>query len=323
MINRIESIHFFTITISTNMTIQKLVIILFLVSLSLSKSYTQEVHNVPKAFDQLSTSPILTTIANKLNVPSEKGHFQGVQVIEENDSQKLLISGSSLQTAYILEANLKTNKTSKVIPLMSAPFRHAGGIQVSEPFLAVGIEDNFAKTISKVSLYHYQKNNLSKAIPNLTINRKGEAKKQTAGSTGLLTWHNQYLMVVSNWDSRGWDFYSIAPQKKEQQLLYSFAAPFSYPSYQSINLIKDKKAIYAVGFYKKELVNYADLVLVSKAKDFKPIMQIIASKSFNCTEEVDFNAAAGLQVDKMGKLQIWATQKYTDSQIAINTFSQK
>ncbi|MDT7829323.1 hypothetical protein RQM65_11655 [Pricia sp. S334] len=284
--------------------------------------YGQQVKNVLEAFEGLSSEPEIMVISNTIEVPSEEGHLQGVQLIENNGNEKLLISGSSLKQAYILQVDLATQKTDALISLMKEPYRHAGGIQVSEPYIVVGIEDNFTKTASKVCLYNYRDGNLSKARPTFSMDRKGEAKRQTAGSTGLLAIDTGYLMVVSNWDSRNWDFYRIDPEKNKQTMLASFAAPDDWASYQSINLIRDGKAIYAIGFYNKERVGHADLILVSSPENFEPIMEKVSTKTFNCTNAVDFGAAAGLQVDKQGNLHIWGTQRDPLKRIAVNKFSQ-
>lgn len=283
----------------------------------------QQVKNVPQAFAAMGSDPEIILINNAIEVPTEKGHFQGVQVISEDGNEKLLISGSSLSTAYMLQVDLAKQKTDKLIPLMEAPFRHAGGIQVSEPYVIVGIEDNFIKTVSKVCLYNYHDANLQKHAPNMTIDRQGEAEKKTSGATGLLALETDYLAIVSNWDSRNWDFYHIDPDKNEQKLLESFAAPDDWAGYQAINLIKDSEAIYAIGFYQKEAVGCADLILISKHGAFKPILEKVSTKTFNCKKGVDFGTAAGLQVDQKGNLHIWATQRDALEQIAVNRFSQQ
>ena len=284
--------------------------------------FSQQVKNVPKAFEALNSEPEIIILNNELKIP-RGGHLQGVQVIEKNGNEKLLISGSSFSKAYVLQVDLVTRKSDKLIPLMKEPYRHAGGIQVSEPYMVVGIEDNFNKTSSKICLYNYRDANLDKAQSNLTIEREGKAKQQTAGAAGLLALDNHYLMVVGNWDSRNWDFYSIAAEKGEQKILERFAAPDDWASYQAINLIMDEEAIYAIGFYKKEFVNYADLILVSRLEIFEPIMEKILTKTFNCRNEVDFSTAAGLQVDRNGILHIWGTQREALKQIAVNKFSQQ
>ncbi len=187
--------------------------------------FGQQVKNVPKAFEALSSEPEIILVKNKMRVPLDGGHLQGVQVIDSQGDEKLLISGSSLTQAYLLQVDLTARKADRLIPLMNEPYRHAGGIQVSEPYLVVGIEDNFAKTSSKVCIYNYRDTSLYNAQANITINRMGEMKLQTAGATGLLAMDNDYLMVVGNWDTRNLDFYRIDPKKKEQKMLGSFEVP--------------------------------------------------------------------------------------------------
>jgi hypothetical protein len=285
--------------------------------------FSQQVKNVPEAFEALSSEPEIILLDNTIKVPTDMGHFQGVQVIVKNGTEKLLVSGSSLTKAYILQIDLPTRKSDKLFTLMHEPYRHAGGIQVSEHYIVVGIEDNFAKTVSKVCLYNYRDTSLYKAQPNVSIYRKGEAKRQTAGATGLLVMGDNYLAVVGNWDSRNWDFYQISPEKGDHEILERFTAPDDWASYQSINLIKDEKAIYAIGFYQKETVGYADLILVSRLGSFELIMKKVISKSFYCNHGADFGSAAGLQVDNEGHLHIWSTQKNARNQIAVNKFSQQ
>jgi hypothetical protein len=281
------------------------------------------VKNVPEAFEALSTEPEIIFLSNQIKVPSNRGHFQGVQLIEKNGTEKLLISGSSLTKAYVLQADLASKKTEKLIELMHAPFRYAGGIQLSTPYVAIGIEDNFAKTSSKLCLYNYDNKNLHNARPSMIIDRKGEPKHKTAGSVGLLALANGHLMVVSNWQSKNWDFYLVSAVNSTQKVLGSFSAPDDWASYQSINLVMDKEAIYVLGFYQKELTGYADLILVSRPKTFQLIMEKVLTKTFNCKNGVDFNAATGLQVDKYGSLHIWGIQKNPMKQIIVNRFSQK
>ena len=215
-------------------------------------SVGQSVNNIMTAFEGLSSNPELIIIKNKIDIPAENGHFQGVQLIERDGKEKLIVSGSSKTEAYLLQIDLTTKKTDTLIRLMGDPYRHAGGIQISDPYMIVGIEDNILKTTSKVCLYPYRDKSFYKALPSITIERTGKPKQKTAGATGLLNMDDHYLAVVANWDSRNWDFYQIDPEKRTQQLLSSFAVPEDWGSYQSVNLIKDKNAIYALGFYSKK-----------------------------------------------------------------------
>lgn len=284
-------------------------------------SIGQSVNNVVNAFEGLCTKPELITIKNDIDIPAENGHFQGVQLIRSNAKEKLIVSGSSMKEAYLLTIDLATKKTDTLIRLMADPYRHAGGIQISDPYLIVGIEDNILKTSSKVSLYHYQDNSLYKALPLITIERTGTPKQRTAGATGLLNMPDHYLAIVANWDSRNWDFYQIDPEKRKQKFLTGFAVPEYWGSYQSVNLIRDGDAIYAIGFYSKKKLGHADLILVRNLASQKLIMKKIGTKTFNYKKKVNFNAAVGLQVDAQGKLHIWATQTNPGKKIQINKYT--
>lgn len=284
--------------------------------------WSQKVKNVSEAFNAIDPSPTTVYIKNTLDVPTENGHFQGIQAVKNHGRKKLLVSGSSLHQSYILQMDIESQKTDTLITLMREPFRHAGGIQVSNGHLAVGIEDNFKKTSAKACIYNYRNGNLYKSIPDVTIDRTGKAKRPTTGATGLLAREEGYLMVVANWDSRIWDFYSVEPVNGKYGLLKSFEAPDDWASYQSINLIMDDKNIYAIGFYQEMKTGRADLIYVSSVDYFKPQMKKIKTKVFNCTNGVDFNGAVGLEVEN-NEMHIWATQKNASEDIAINVFSKK
>jgi len=52
-------------------------------------------------------------------------------------------------------------------------------------------------------------------------------------------------------------------------------------------------------------------------------MEKVLTKTYNCSNEVDFGTAAGLQEDKEGNLHIWGTQRGPLKLIAVNKFSQQ
>jgi hypothetical protein len=283
----------------------------------------QHLDNIVQAFEALNEEPEVIVIENEIDFPIDGGHLQGVQFVERSGVPKLLASGSSFANAYILQIDLSSKKAEKVVYLMQDPYRHAGGLQISGDFLVVGIEDNYAKTFSKVCFYPFDKDSLDDATPRLVIERKGEAKIKTAGASGLLRIGSSYLAIVSNWDSRDWDFYGIDEYGSKYEFLLSFAVSENWPSYQAINLISDNEDIYAIGFYELDDTAHADLILVSKRAYFEPIMKKVTTKSFNCSRGIDFNGAAGLQVDGNGQLHIWATQRNAVEEISINKFSEE
>jgi hypothetical protein len=206
---------------------------------------------------------------------------------------------------------------------MQKPYKHAGGIQVSQNYLIVGIEDNDAKTSSKVCLYDIPFRDPKNVIPSLTVMREGEAKIKTAGAVGLIGFKDGFLAVVSNWDSRNWDFYLMNPSSGTQEFIYGFKAPDDWGNYQSINLIRDKQSMYAIGFFGDTKTGYADLIYISPLNAFHPKLKKLSRKAFDSKRGVDFNTAAGIQVNNKGELIIWATQREAKKRIFINRFSQK
>jgi len=283
----------------------------------------QEVSNVRAAFESLNPEPEVLQIRNDINVPLESGHLQGVQAVTKSDGKKLLLSGSSAHQSYFLQVDLSSLAADQFFLLMGEPYRHAGGFQVGGSYAAVGIEDNIIKTASKVGVYDYLNYDLNSAKSSLTIERKGEEKRYTSGATGMLSVGTYFLMIVSNWDSRNWDFYSVDPSKPYQELLSSFEAPDSWAGYQSINLLMDAENIYAIGTYQQGSEGVADLIHVYKRQTLELIMEKVSSKSFKCKKGVDFATAAGIEVDEEGRLHIWATQRDATKQIIVNKFSQR
>lgn len=289
--------------------------------LSPTLTLSQQLANVPEAFRSLSSTPQVIRIKNRLTVPRKAGHLQGIQLVEIQGREKLVLSGSSANTAYLLQADLLSKQTDQYIPLMDTPFRHAGGIQAHDSLLVVGIEDNILKTSAKVCIY--LKDQLQAAQPIVSLDREGEAKRVTAGATGLLALDESYLLVVGNWDSRNWDVYLLLDGIEEVQLFESISAPDDWGNYQSINLLKDSQAIYAIGTYQEEGKCMADLILLQTSGNQESTPKKILSKQFYCKKGVDFGTAAGIQIDQQGKLHIWASQRDAKKKIYINTFSQK
>lgn len=278
--------------------------------------------DIPSAFEKISSSPELILLQNNLSVPLEGGHLQGIQSLSTVQGDKLIISGSSAHESYLLQADLKSLKTERYTALMTDPFRHAGGFQISEQYLIVGIEDNVIKEDSKVCIYATE--SLAEAIPLHIIERKGAAETQTAGATGMISLYSGHLVLVANWDSRNWDFYHVDLENQTERHLLRWDAPPEWPGYQTINFVEDDDLIYAIGLYKAEDgVGGADLIEVSKKDAFEPNLKKINTRFFPCTHDVDFATAAGIQVDEKGNLHIWATQRDAEKTIAVHRFSQE
>lgn len=278
--------------------------------------------DIPTAFEKISSIPQVFLLKNNLPVPLEGGHLQGIQAHSTIKGEKLIMSGSSAHASYLLQADLKSLEADRYIVLMNDPFRHAGGFQISDNYLIVGIEDNAIREDSKMCIYDTE--SLEEAAPIHIIERNGPAETQTAGATGMISHLSGYLVVVANWDSRNWDFYHIDLENQSERHLLRWDAPPDWPGYQTINLVEDYEMIYAIGLYKAEdSVGGADLIEVSKREAFEPVLKKINTRFFPCTHGVDFGTAAGIEVGEDGNLGIWATQRDAEKTIAVHRFSEE
>ncbi len=277
--------------------------------------------DIPTAFEKISTTPQVISLKNDLTVPLEGGHLQGIQCLSTAHGDKLVISGSSAHESYLLQADLKSLETDRYTTLMTDPFRHAGGFQIVDKYLIVGIEDNVIREDAKVCVYDTER--LAETSPLYMIERKGAAETKTAGATGMISFNSGYLVVVANWDSRNWDFYYVDLESQTRRHLLQWDAPPEWPGYQTINLLQDHEMIYAIGLYKaKDSLGGADLISISKKGVFQPALKKINTRFFPCKNGVDFATAAGIEVDEEGKLHIWATQRDAEKTIAVHRFSQ-
>ncbi len=89
----------------------------------------------------------------------------------------------------------------------SPPLRHAGGIQICDKVLAVGVEDNQQKTRSEVQFWDMSEPVTPRQYEHLTIRRAGEPEDRTAGGVGIARRPHDHVVAVANWDSQAIDFY--------------------------------------------------------------------------------------------------------------------
>lgn len=144
--------------------------------------------------------------------------MQGIQMMHDLQRQRCVafMSHDSLLVGYLLmvEFPAALDKPGRAIHLHefpsdgeSPPLRHAGGIQLCDNVLAVGIEDNQQKTRSEVQFWDLSEPLAPRQYEHLTIRRSGEPEDQTAGGVGLARRLHDHVVAVANWDSRAIDFY--------------------------------------------------------------------------------------------------------------------
>ncbi len=292
---------------------RRLIVLIYIV-VSLT-SYAQ-IPDVPAAFNAIKAKPEVVHLKkNHIETPSG-GHLQGIQCLSDSE---LLITASSGSYAYYLTAN-RAELTS-IRKLGDDPFRHAGGCQVYDRMLAVGVEDNQDRDRSDIILVTFG-DKLPNASQRTVLYRSGEYERSTAGAVGLTrTASAQYLIAVGDWDSRNIDFYlSRHDDDRSFDSLTSFHAPddHRWPSYQSINLLTDTAGrIYLIGFALDGLRNRADLFEVVLHSDRADLV-LLSTRNFKC-RGTSFRYGSGIYVNGT-KLHIYSCSRNPTAHTAINIF---
>jgi len=292
--------------------------------------------NLISEFNSIETTPEIRIFTNDFEINDTDEHLQGIQKFENDKGEYVFMSGSSNSYSYCSVVKLgNENKVISINKLMEKPFKHAGGFQIFQDYLAVGIEDNSAKDKSKVCIYDISEPEKPLAKPITVIERNGEPLRSTAGCVGLTKYKNKALIVVGDWDSKNLDFYSGDFEKINStafKKIYSIDTKSisrkdwinnEWHSYQNINLFNIDEKLYLIGLGQtKTAENIADLYTVTEESTGIFLLKKVASKTFNCTKECSFKAGAGVEY-KNEKFKILACSYNIKSISHLNIFQSK
>ena len=271
--------------------------------------------------DKMSAEPSSITFQNSLPVNNEGGHLQGVQYLSHNGNDYYVLSGSSDSYSYYSIVKLgEENVVSSINKILEKPFKHAGGFQIYKNLMAIGIEDNEAKNISKVFIYQIDDPNSPPNKPLAIIEREGATKRATAGCIAITEIGVEVLVVVGDWDTAHLDFYRIDHDKLRQEgaafkLDYSVDCQEidrtgwideNWLSYQNINFIKDTSGqLYLAGMTSNESEeNILDLFEIEIETPFSPKLRKVYSKNFNKNTQAKFRWGSGIYFGEDKKLRI-------------------
>jgi hypothetical protein len=224
--------------------------------------------------DQVFVSTIISGVdttaqkwvfSNSHKVNNTQGHLQGVQLKRIKKLNYFYLSGSSSEYSYLAIGQLNESPSIvQVKKLFNKPMKHAGGFQISDHYLAVGIEDNDARIQSQVCVYKLSGKGELSRNPVVVVDREGAYERMTAGCVGLTFFDNRWLMVVGDWDTRNLDFY-LSDRKnitRGFKLIDSIRisdydrsawSDTSWLAYQNIQLINRSGKIFMVGLNSRPL----------------------------------------------------------------------
>lgn len=290
-----------------------------------STDFLQQFSQIPQQDDTIATYDPFNFKSHKYN-----GHIQGIQLYNESGTDYLYMTRSAPFASFIIRAKWEGKKTTAMSmdTLLLAPYGHPGGFQIFKNYLAVGIEDENARTTSRVMVYDLKKQGNRWSAPLHAIKRDGKYERVTAGCVGLTKVGKNILIAVGNWHSRDIDFY-ICPEKKFKkgkdgfQLIQSIEiaqvskkewSDSIWQSYQNINLFSDgsEDRLYLVGFAGRgadvfELTITNGGLKTSKGANQNTIqIKKIQSQNFTVTGDASFGAGAGISFPSNGKMILFA-----------------
>lgn len=270
---------------------------------------------------KLKITPAEIAFTNTFEINNQGGHLQGIQSLLYNQHEYFILSGSSSEYSYYAIAKTgDQNMVASVNKILDKPFKHAGGFQIHQNLMAIGVEDNDKKNISKVFIFHMDNPEKPPKDPLAIIDRMGTFKRATAGCVGITIIKNKVLVVVGDWDTAHLDFYRIDEDRLFEEgatleLEYSINAKQidkdswiddHWLSYQNINFIQDKQGklfICGMASDSKEN-NVLDLYQVESQELSTFSLQKVFSQSFPKNETTKFRWGAGVYQNQDGGLKI-------------------
>ena len=260
--------------------------------------------DVPSAFNAIGLTPKLVHLnSDRISLP-KGGHFQGIQLL--TDSQYIITSSSATYSYYM---RVRGHEADAIQKIAESPLSHAGGCQIYERRMLVGVEDNHSKDKSDIVMITFDAS--GRQIGQSTIARRsGTVKRSTAGATGYTkTKEGRYLVAVGDWSSKNIDFYmSRAGFDTLFDSLTTFHAPDSgkWCAYQTLNLLTDVSGkVYLIGLGLDGLNNRADLYEVNI--DLSHVsLRLLSSRIFKCKANAGFRYASGIGVSAENKLTIYS-----------------
>lgn len=286
--------------------------------------------DVEKLFSQLPSDPEKLVFINEIPVNNEGGHLQGIQSYHFKGEEYLFFSGSSSTYGYLAVAH--GGEVRKLHRLMFKPFKHAGGFQIHRDWLAVGVEDNEARTASVVQVYKLG-DPLSDLEPVAAIERSGERERATAGAVAVHQLEDALWVVVGDWGNRHMDFYKADLRSRTVQFHKTGEVDMaSHPkegwidpvtsSFQNINLFRLKDQLYLAGLAGDENSNgnVIDVFTVGDISGSNPVLTKVYSRKFKASPDTKFRWGAGMSLDDEERLSVYACGENIRDRVAVSAY---
>ena len=283
--------------------------------------------SVEEAVSDISPSPMEVSFSNSLEIVNSGGHIQGIQKLRHNNTDYYVLSGSSSEYSYYAIVKTgKVNLVTSVNKILDKPLKHAGGFQIWENLMAIGVEDNEAKNKSRVFVFNLDNPEKPPEKPLTIIERIGTFKRATAGCVAITIIDQKVLIAVGDWDSKHLDFYRVSEEKLYEEgavleLEYSIDSQKlkkdnwvdeSWNSYQAINFLKDAdENLFLAGMTSSEQgEEIIDLFFIESHDLSEFALKKIYSRKFPAHPKTKFRWGAGLSSDIDGKIRLMASEEH-------------
>lgn len=287
---------------------------------------------------KLPNHPRIVSFENSHSINNRGGHLQGVQMKNYEGTEYYIVTGSSNTISYYSVFKMEPeNEVISVHKFLDLPYKHAGGFQINDKLMAVGIEDNELKTRSKVYVYSFEKPQTPPPQPLKVIEREGPAKRATAGCVAIAEVNGEMLLVVGNWDAVHLDFYRLpkAELNEPNQAFELFHTIDSrtvdrsgwidkhWLSYQTINLIRDASdSLYLLGFTSADDKEVLDLFSLEHSGNNDILVEKIYSRQFFSSGKTRFRWGAGIYIGEKGEIRILACSENIGEQAIVAIYEQ-
>ena len=299
-------------------------------------------NSVLEAFDSIQTVAAVSQFA-RASTTLTNGHLQGVGCI---DPKTLAISTSGEYQALVIFVGWQDpigTGDGEIIGTVAVghhPLGHAGGLQIADDVLAVGIEDARAKDRSRIVLLDVTNPESATSLDHLAFDRPADGetravKRWTAGAVGLARTATGYLLVVGSWDSAELDFYhSTSHDLRNPTCRFRHVATWSsdradrsswvddsWASYQSLNVVTshDGRQFMIGGNRNADDEDWIDLYEIELTAPAERRLTKIAKKHLTCRSGASFRWSGGIAAAST-QLHAIATERDLHERTTVNIF---